>query len=162
MIFGLQVQDIRGTKANGPLRTAAAILDMMDAWASKSTDKNGYVLSRRKNKKIPFEYVLHAGPVAGAESKYSVRINLPKALKQFAGSRYGCWKATGLPNGFEFTGFSSQKSACEFVKSIREIALAGDVDGFTQFLLKGDGSDRYYKSLNEYYRNAKTYYKAVA
>ena len=162
MIFGLQVTDIRGTKANGPLRTSAAILDMMDAWANKPTDKNGYVLSRRKKKKLPFEYVLHAGPVAKVESKYSVRINLPKALKQFAGSRYGCWKATGIPNGFEFTGFSSIKSACEFVKSIREMAVSNDIDGFTKFLKTGDGSDRFYKNLNEYYRNARSYYNAVA
>ena len=149
MIFGLQVLDVR--RAN---RTAAAIDRMMEAWAQKPTDRNGYVLSRRSNKKIPFEYVLHAGPVARRDSKYSVRINLPLELKQFAGSRYGCWKNTGLPNGFEFVGFNSQRAACEFVKEIHQMAVDGDVEGFTQFLKSGDGSDRYYKSINEYYRNA--------
>ncbi len=152
MIFGLQVLDVR--RAN---RTAAAIERMMEAWAEKPVDKNGYVLSRRSNKKIPYEYVLHAGPVAKADSKYSVRINLPLELKQFAGSRYGCWKQTGLPNGFEFVGFNTQKAACEKVKSIRQMAVDGDVEGFTQFLKEGDGSDRYYKSINEYYRNARSY-----
>jgi hypothetical protein len=153
MIFGLQtIPDIRRAT-----RTAAAIDRMMDAWASKTTNKNGYVMSRRSNKKIPYEYVLHAGPVAKHDSRYSVRINLPLELKQFAGSRYGCWKQTGLPNGFEFVGFNTQQAACEFVKSIHQMALNGDVQAFTQFLKTGDGSDRYYKNLNEYYRNAHSY-----
>lgn len=157
MIFGYQVTDIRGTKQNGGLRTAVAIVKLMEDWANKNVDDNGYVLSRKKNKKIRFEYVLHAGPVARADSKYSVRINLPNDLKGFAGSRYGIWKISGLPNGFEFTGFNTQKDACEFVKSIRDMAVQGDVKGFTNFLKQGDGSDLYYKNSVENYTNAYSY-----
>ena len=166
MIFGLkEIKDVRNAN-----RTSLAILDYMDKWASKNVDKNGYVLSRKAAKKIPFEGVFHAGPVAGADSKYSVRINLPLDLKQFAGSRYGCWAKTGLPNGFEYVGFRTQKDACEFVKQIRDLAVAGDVNGFTNWLDKGDGSHRYYEkktSINpktgrrNYHRNASSFANAV-
>ena len=166
MIFGLkEIKDIRNAN-----RTSIAILTFMDKWASKKADKNGYVLSRVSTKKIPFEGVFHAGPVAGADSKYSVRISLPLELKQFAGSRYGCWALTGLPNGFEYVGFRTQKDACEFVKTIRDLAVAGDVNGFTKWLDAGDGSNRFYEkktAINpntgrrKYHRNAQSFANAV-
>lgn len=154
MIFGLQVKDVRCAN-----RTASTVIDFMEKFRNAKTDAKGYLLSpNSKKKNNPYLGVLAAGPVAGAEGKYSVRIGLPKPLKQFAGSRYGCWTSgpnKGQPNGFEFVGFSSMKAACEFVKSIKTLADNNDVEGFLQWLNNGDGSHRFYKNIDEYYRNAK-------
>lgn len=163
MIYGLkEIRDIRNAN-----RTAMAISAYMDKWASKKVDKNGYVLSRKKNKSNnPFEGVFPAGPIAGKDSKYSVRISLPLDLKQYAGSRYGCWAQTGQPNGFEYVGFRTVKEGCEFVKTIRDLAVAGDVNGFTNWLDAGDGSNRFYEKKNSinpkngrrrYHRNAQSF-----
>jgi hypothetical protein len=149
MIFGLQVKDVR--RAN---RTASAVIDFMEKFRNSNTDAKGYLLSRNSKKKNPYLYVFGAGPVAGADGKYSVRINLPEPLKQFSGSRYGCWKETGLPNGFEFVGFSSIKAACDFVKSIKTLADNNNVEGFLQWLNNGDGSHRFYDKQGNHYRNA--------
>jgi hypothetical protein len=134
MILNFQVQDVRHTN-----RTVNAIETFQDKLSSMKTDAKGFLLSRVSTKKIPYAFVYHAGPVANAEGKYSVRINLPIALKQFAGTRYGIWKATGQPNGFEFTGFSSQTQAAQFVKNLANMSFKE----MLQFLKEGDGSDKF-------------------
>jgi hypothetical protein len=135
MIFGDQVQDIRNAA-----RTAEAVVRFHEKLQRAPRDRNGFIKSRVKTKKISYAYVYHAGPVAGAESTYTVRMGLPRSLKQFAGSRYGISKVTGQPNGFEFVGFETQRDAAEYVKSIADM----DYRQFLAWLQKGDGSHKFY------------------
>ena len=136
MIFGDHVQDIRNAA-----RTAEAVVRFHEKFQEarrNHADRQGLIRSRVKTKKIPYAHVYHAGPVAGGA--YTVRIGLPRDLKQFSGSRYGISRVTGQPNGFEFVGFETQRAAAEYVRSISEM----NYRQFLQWLQKGDGSHKFY------------------
>jgi hypothetical protein len=133
MIFGDHVQDIRNAA-----RTAEALVRFQEKLHHAARDRNGFLKSKVKTKKIPYAHVYHAGPVAGG--RYTVRIGLPKDLKQFSGSRYGISRVTGQPNGFEFVGFETQRTAAEYVRSIADMSYSE----FLAWLQKGDGSHKFY------------------
>ena len=133
MIFGEHVQDIRNAA-----RTAEALVRFHEKFQRAARDRNGFLKSKVKTKKIPYAHVYHAGPVAGGV--YTVRIGLPRDLKQFSGSRYGISRTTGQPNGFEFVGFETQRAAAEYVRSVADMKYPE----FLAWLQKGDGSHKFY------------------
>ena len=117
--------------------TIEAILRFYEKFQNMTNKGTEYIMSKKADRKVKFAYVHHAGPVCSGN--YSVRIGLPKELKMFAGTRYGVSKVTGLPNGFEFKHFETQKEAADFVRNIGNMTIGRFID----FLKAGDGSGRY-------------------
>jgi hypothetical protein len=139
------IVDIRATS-----RLKHEVETYMEKWTKLPVNARGQILSKSKRKPnsftgqvIPFAHVFFADHLG-----WHVRIGLPKALKQFAGSRYGVSKSTWLPNGFEYVGAESMEEAAGFVAKIREWAIegleSGDYRHFMNWLDAGDGSHRYY------------------
>ena len=124
--------------------TIEAIVRFYEKFQAITDKGNHSALSKNKNKKIKYAYVYHAGPVCSGN--YSVRIGLPKELKMFSGTRYGVSKTTGLPNGFEFKHFETQKEAADFVRNIGSMKIGRFID----FLKGGDGSGRYMTRSTDY------------
>jgi hypothetical protein len=117
--------------------TVEAIVRFYEKFQQMTGKGEHYAISKNKNKKVKYANVYHAGPVCSGN--YSVRIGLPKQLKMFSGTRYGVSKTTGLPNGFEFPHFESQKQAAEFIRNIGGMTIGQ----FINFLKAGDGSGRF-------------------
>ena len=105
---------------------------------SMPTDKDGLIIGGQK----PYKFVCGSGPI---DKGWVLRLGLPKALKIFAGSKYGTVKnpKTGdmEPLGLSFDNFNSAKEASQFLQ-----LMLTDFETFVDTIIQGDGT-RYYQQI---------------